>query len=265
VSTARWIELDGAVNVRDLGGRSTIDGRQTRSNRLIRSDNLQALSPADVRRLVDEYGVRTVVDLRSGIEVTGEGPGPLTRESLVHVANLSLYPEVGRTTDVAATDDDDAPVLLPWQTATRSYGRQRGAVAVYVGYLEARPDSILAALRLIASSDGATVVHCAAGKDRTGLVIALTLEELAVNRADVVADYADSGERIEAIFARLSGSTTYAEDVAGWDLDKHRPRAETMAEVLDAIDTRFGGAPAWLRSHGWTDEDAAALRRQLLN
>jgi hypothetical protein len=243
----------------------------------------------DVRILVDEHHVRAVADLRSDIEVGAEGPGPLTGEPRVYIVNLSLYPAAGHTTDAAATEDaatddgapedgapedggpedggpeDGGPVLLPWQASTRSYGQRRGAAAVYLGYLDARADSVLGALRLIAATDGATIVHCAAGKDRTGVVVAMTLAEIGVDRADIEADYAHSGERIEAIFARLAASPTYAEDVAGWDLDRHRPRAETMAEVLDAMKDRFGGPSAWLREHGWTDADATALRDALLD
>ena len=71
-----WIELEGAVNVRDVGGLPTVDGRTTRPGVLLRSDNLQDLSAADVTRLVDELGLRTVVDLRSTGEVHLEGPTP---------------------------------------------------------------------------------------------------------------------------------------------------------------------------------------------
>src|SRR5579863_8921780 len=65
-----WIELQGAVNVRDLGGLPTEDGRETVSGRLLRSDNLQELSSADVEKLVRDIGLTTVVDLRSTAEVT---------------------------------------------------------------------------------------------------------------------------------------------------------------------------------------------------
>ena len=65
-----WIELDGAVNVRDLGGLPTRSDGQTVSGRLLRSDNLQELSAADVARLVDDIGLTTVIDLRSTAERT---------------------------------------------------------------------------------------------------------------------------------------------------------------------------------------------------
>ena len=267
VADARWIELDGAVNVRDLGALPTDDGGSTQPNRLIRADNLQGLSDADVRTLVDEHGVRAIADLRTRVEVDLEGPGPMTKEPGVSVHHFSLFPEAGEHTDAAADDDDDAeqPVVLPWQTRgdVREDGERRGTAAIYLRYLDDRADSVLAALRLVAETDGATVVHCAAGKDRTGVVVAFALAEVGVTRDAIVADYELSGERIEAIFARLSGSRTYRDDVAKAPVDRHRPRAATMERLLDAMDGLHGGVPAWLRSHGWTEDDAAALRKRL--
>jgi protein tyrosine/serine phosphatase len=266
----RWIELDGAENVRDLGGLPTVDGRIVQRHRLIRSDSLQGLSEKDVRRLVDDVGVRAVADLRTGVEVSSEGPGPITREPLVDVRHLSLFPEAGDNTDVVATEEDDAPVVLPWQNRPRSIDdneRRRGASGVYFSYLDDRADSIIDALRLIARTDGATLVHCAAGKDRTGVVIALALAEVGVERAAIVEDYALSAERIEAIINRLSSRRTYATDLdAGQvNFDRHKPRADTMARLLEAVDEFYGGVPAWLRAHGWTEDDAAALRHKLLD
>ena len=82
----RWIELDGAVNVLDLGALATNDGQVTVPHRLLRGDNLQDRSPSDVRTLVTDIGVTTVVDLRSPGEVASEGPGPLTRVGSVRHA-----------------------------------------------------------------------------------------------------------------------------------------------------------------------------------
>ena len=268
MTDARWIELAGAANVRDVGGLPTDDGRHVQPDRLIRADNLQDLTAADVRALVDDHGVRSVADLRTGVEVDAEGPGPITREPLVTVEHLSLFPEAGRNTDAAALDEneDAADIVLPWQQRDRdlSDDRRKGASSVYLGYLDERADSVIAALRLIAHSDGAALVHCAAGKDRTGVVVAIALAAVGVTREAIVADYARSGERIEAIFARLRGSRTYQADLADQDIDKHRTRPETMQRLLAGIDERFGGVDDWLRKHGWTDEDAAALRHHLL-
>jgi protein-tyrosine phosphatase len=266
VSGVQWIELAGAANVRDLGGLPTTEGRVVAAHRLVRADNLQGLTPADVRCLLDDIGVRAVADLRTGVEVAHEGPGPLTREPAVAIEHLSLFPEVGHNTDAAALDDDGGPVLLPWQTrdADLDPGARRAAAGVYANYLNDRPDSIIAALRLIACTDGATIVHCAAGKDRTGVVVALALAEVGVGPEEIVADYVATAQRIEAVFARLTASPTYAVDMDHWDPSRHVPRAETMQRLLDELDTDFGGPGGWLRKNGWTEADAVALRERLL-
>ncbi len=263
----RWIELDGTVNTRDLGGLPLAGGGTTRPGVLIRSDNLQALSEADVHRLVDDLDVRDVVDLRTDVEVKSEGPGPITREPLVGVHHLSLFPESGQNTDVGASDDDDAPVVLPWQNQERN---GQGVAGVYRRYLDDRSDSVVDALRVVAHSEGATIVHCAAGKDRTGTVIALALAEVGVEPEAIIADYAVTAERISQIMQRLRGSATYADDLAKMDakfdgdpIDRHTPRDTAMQRFLDALATD-GGAAVWLRAHGWTDEDAAALRAKLV-
>jgi protein tyrosine/serine phosphatase len=263
----RWIDLQGAANVRDLGGLTTSDGRAVQPNRLIRSDNLQELTAADVHRLVVEHGVRAVADLRSAVEVAAEGPGPLTTVDEVRIEHLSLFPEVGDTTDAAAVEPDgNGPVVLPWQTEDgRERSAQRGASGVYLGYLDDRGDSIVAALRLIASSPGATLVHCAAGKDRTGVVVAMALAAVGVPRDQIVDDYVRSADRIEKIFARLAASSTYAHDLRDAYIDRHTPRGPTMDGLLRSLDEQYGGASAWLRAHGWTDEDDAALRHKLLD
>ena len=264
VATANWIELEGADNVRDLGGLPTADGRTVQPGRLIRSDSLQDLTPADVRRLVDELHVRAIADLRTGVEVAGEGDGPMTREPGVRMEHLSLFPEPD---EVTVGDSADGPVVLPWQERQETEDeRRRGVSGVYLRYLDERADSVLAALRLIAGSPGAALVHCAAGKDRTGVVVALALAEVGVTREAIVADYAASAERVEAIIARLVSRRTYATDlVKDEPIDKHKPKPATMERLLDAMDERYGGVGAWLRDHGWTDADAAALRAHLLD
>jgi protein tyrosine/serine phosphatase len=264
VTEVRWIDLDGADNVRDVGDLPTVDGRTVRPGRLIRSDSLQELTPADVRHLVDDLNVRAVADLRTGTEVVGEGPGPLTDERLVEIRHLSLFVE---DPDRRPAEPGE-PVVLPWQernAAMTEEDRRRGAAGIYERYLDDRADSVLEALRLIAHSDGATLVHCASGKDRTGVIVAFALAEVGVTREAIVADYERSADRVEANFRRLAARPTYASALGDESLEVHKPRAETMAQLLDAIDRAHGGMPAWLRANGWTDDDAAALRAKLLD
>jgi protein tyrosine/serine phosphatase len=117
----------------------------------------------------------------------------------------------------------------------------------------------------MAGSQGAALVHCAAGKDRTGVVCALALEAVGVLREEVVADYARTGERLEGILRRLRSSTTYAADLDSRPADSHLPRAYIMDKFLTALDEDNGGAHGWLTSHGWTSDDDRSLRSRLID
>jgi protein-tyrosine phosphatase len=259
-TSTRWVPLEGAANVRDLGGLPLAGGGTTARGRVVRADNLQDLTPRDVARLVDDLRVRVVVDLRTGAEVQLEGPGPLARDERVDIRHRSLYPETGGHTDV------DVDGLLPWQgRAVEGEPEESPAVRAYLGYLRDRPDSLVAALRDVAWSDGAVVVHCAAGKDRTGTVCALALEVAGVPREAIVADYVATGERLEPLVARLRASATYAGDIAGRPTRSHLPRAETMARVLALLDERHGGPAGWLDEHGFDAADRRALRDRLVS
>ena len=270
--TDRWLHLDGTTNTRDLGGLPTVDGGETVFGRVLRSDNLQTLSPEDVRRLVDEIGLRQVIDLRTTAEILLEGRGPLRDVDDVVHQHFSLLPERGHHTDVFAVEEDD-PVhdlpadwvesLLPRQTAEHDR-EEPPAVRSYLGYLSDRADNVVAALRALATAGpGASVVHCAAGKDRTGVVVALALAVAGVGHEEIVADYALTADVIDALVAKLAASPTYAEDMEQRDVASHTPRAETMDRVLTLLDERFGGAAGWLDSHGFGADEQAALRARL--
>ena len=252
-----WIELEGAVNVRDLGDLPTEDGQKTARARLLRADNLQDLSAADVRKLVHDIGVTTVVDLRSSNELAAEGPAPLDAIASVRHAHHPVLPEVGSNTDVIA----DALLARDRQDKSR-YPRDP-VCGHYLGYLEDRPDQVVGAVRSIARAEGAALVHCAAGKDRTGVVVALALTVAGVPAQAVAADYAATGERTEAIMARLRRSRLYARDINSKPADLHRPRAETMMAFLEQMDARYGGVASWLTDHGLGAADLGVMRVRL--
>jgi protein-tyrosine phosphatase len=269
--TGRWVRLDGTTNMRDLGGLPTLDGGRTVSGRVLRSDNLQTLTPEDVRVLVEEIGLREVVDLRTTAEILLEGRGPLRDVPEVVHRHFSLLPERGHHTDVFAVEEDELPELpegwleslLPRQTPEHAQD-EPPAVRAYLGYLHDRADSVVGAVRALASAeDGASLVHCAAGKDRTGVVVALSLAVAGVPAEEIVADYAMTAEVIDALVAKLAASPTYAEDMERRDVAVHTPRAETMTHVLVLLDERYGGAAGWLRAHGFGDDEQAALRARL--
>ena len=254
-----WIELEGAVNVRDLGGLPTSDGGKTVGGRLLRSDNLQELSPADVATLVRDFGLTTVIDLRSTAELTAEGPAPLDAVDSVRHVHLPVLPEQGHTTDVVAD------VLLTRADQDRSRFSGDPRAGHYLGYLEDRPGQVVDALRTIARSGGTALVHCAAGKDRTGVVVALALCAAGVRADAVIADYAASAERIDAILRRLRRSPTYAVNVVHKPADSQRPRPETMTAFLEQLGARYGGVVPWLDDHGFSGSDLDLLRARLRN
>lgn len=254
----RWIELDGVVNMRDLGGLPTRGGRTTREGRLIRSDNLQDLSVGDVRRLVDELGVSDVVDLRSHVEYEATGAGPLRATALTHHHHSLLL------------EDRDPDETVEQALAVR-WGRQDDSprdgafwARHYTGYLTRRPDSVAAALAAIRDSAGGTVVHCAAGKDRTGTVVGMALAVAGVPDEEIIADYVLTAERLERIIDRLIEVEPYRRSLPTHTLEEQLPRAESMAAVLTHLDDEYGGTIGWLEAAGWTREQVRRLRDRLV-
>jgi protein-tyrosine phosphatase len=245
--TPDWIELDGAVNAR-----AVVPGV------LLRSDNLQSLSPRDVEVLIGEHRLEVVLDLRTEVELVLEGPGPLEAAAAVRIEHRSLYPASGGNTDL------DADTVKPWERNDEQESPdEEPVVRAYMGYLRRRPDSVVASIRAIARADGAALVHCAAGKDRTGVVVALALDAAGVDREAIVADYLATGERIEAIIDRLVSSPAYRSELEGHDPQSHAPVRETMERLFKLVDDRFGGSVAWLSSHGFDDIDLERLSARL--
>ncbi|MBV9047408.1 MAG: tyrosine-protein phosphatase [Solirubrobacterales bacterium] len=245
--TPRWIALDGAVNARVV-----VPGV------LLRSDNLQSLSARDLRRLVEEHALEVVIDLRTGSEVELEGPGPMTAEHTVRIEHRSLLPDSGANTDL------DASAVIPPRRSDRDEALEEPPIVrAYMSYLSRRPDSIVGSSRAIARADGAVLVHCAAGKDRTGVVVALALDAAGVDRDAIVGDYLATGERIHAIFARLVESPTYRAELERDDPQEHAPVPGTIERLLELVDERFGGSAAWLSAHGLSDSDLERLRDRL--
>jgi protein-tyrosine phosphatase len=257
-SHVTWIELDGAVNVRDLGGLPTSDGGGTVPGRLLRSENLQELTPDDVALLVDDIGVTTVVDLRSTNEVTIEGPAPL---DLVRGVRHAHHPVLKELLD--ASDTVKAALLTEMAEVDRERYPDDPMCGHYLGYLENRPEEVIGALRSIATAPGAAIVHCAAGKDRTGVVIALALTVAGVEPEIIVADYMATDERLDAIVERLARSKMYARGLGSKPVRAHAPRAETMKAFLEQLDSRYGGLDAWLAVNGFGADETAQLRAKL--
>jgi len=240
--TDRWVRFEGLDNVRDVGGLPLRDGNTTRPGVLLRSASLHWATSADVRRLVDDFGLRLVLDLRSPREIDRDGPTPVAAAGVETVA-LNL---IGASRELPETGDDTDPLLRN-----------------YLGYLDDQPANVVEAVRRIAALDaGLALVHCAAGKDRTGVVVAMVLEVAGVERTAVVDDYAQSSAQIEALFRRWT--TASGEPMpAAEDLRPHHPRAEVMEAVLARLDAEHGGAAGWLVERGLDEAALDRLRERL--
>jgi protein tyrosine/serine phosphatase len=237
------------VNVRDLGGLPTRDGRVTQFNRIVRADNLRRLSERGKLALV-EHGVSRVVDLRFPEELALDAAGDLP----VEVVHLSLL-GANRTEEWQAEQD----AAMDAAASAESYLRWS-----YLDFLERYRDRFGDAVRAIADApDGAVVVHCVGGKDRTGLVTALVLRVAGVEPDVVAADYALT----EAALA-----PTHEQWVAEAPDEAVRRRRlllqpappAVMTAGLEALEERYGGVPAYLRGAGVDDDVLDRVRERLL-
>jgi len=243
---ARLLPLVGAFNFRDLGGYPTVDGRRTRWGRLFRSDTLGELTEDDLRVLRD-LGLATVLDLRSPSEAERDGRGLLATVP-VRYLNLPVIPE-------GATNNPAVPEPIDGDMGAR-----------YLWYLEAGRDSVVQALGMIADEANLPLVfHCTAGKDRTGVLAALVLSLLGVEREVIVADYVETQARMHLIIERLRNHPVYGKAV-GDDLPPNRfaAQAASMVSFLGGLDERHGGPTAWLLQAGLDEGAVERLQAGLL-
>ncbi|MDQ2966168.1 MAG: tyrosine-protein phosphatase [Chloroflexota bacterium] len=223
----RHIRLAGTRNLRDVGGYPAAGGRRTRWRMLLRTDALDRLPAASQATLLD-LGLRQVIDLRWPSELD-EAPSVFRASDAVNYRNIALL------------DEDPGP--------------GKSMADIYRLMLDVRAPQLVEVVRSLLAPGGLpAVVGCAAGKDRTGVAIALVLAAVGVP-ADVVAiDYALSAE-------------IFAADVADEHLIDWRAAPaivdctpETMLEALDHLERRHGGAAALLRRNGVTDDELVRLR-----
>ncbi|HMD46311.1 MAG TPA: tyrosine-protein phosphatase [Acidimicrobiales bacterium] len=236
--------LEGAFNFRDVGGYPAADGRRTRRRRVYRSDTLSELTAADVE-VLEGMGVATVVDLRTPTEVARDGSHPLDPDR-VHYANLSVLAEEGGESHAAPAEED-------------------GMAARYLWYLEVSSPVVADALRYAADPARLPVVyHCTAGKDRTGVVVALLLALLGVERPAIVADYVATTAAMPAIVERLRNHPVYGRRIAEVPGARFSVDGATMEAFLDGVDERYGGPVGWAAAAGLGAAFTGALAANLL-
>jgi protein-tyrosine phosphatase len=241
----RLIPLSRAFNFRDLGGYLGRDGRTLRWGRLFRSDTLHELTDDDVATL-RSLGLATIVDLRTSVELERTGRGPLGPEPITY-RHLSLIQD-------AEGEAMAAPAPAGEDLAER-----------YLWYLDVGRTSLVEALTLLAEPDNLPLVfHCAAGKDRTGVVAALVLAILGVDTEVIVADYLITADRMELIMGRYRSDPAFADRLAKVPASRFGVEEETMVRFLAELDERFGGAAAWAVAAGVPSEALTRMEELLL-
>lgn len=225
----RVIELEGCLNFRDLGGYATSDGRRVRWRRLFRSDGLHVLTAADIRRVRDELRIGDVIDLRSSAELRIDGRGLLAQEP-VRFHHLPLFDGV--------------------QTSPEQQAAAMNLADRYFLLAEFAKDAIARVVSVLAHAPSPAVYHCAAGKDRTGVVSAVLLGALGVREEVIIADYAATQENLDAIVARLMATEGYRTMLEALPPDTLHAAPETMIDLLTRIRERYGSMTAYLISAG---------------
>ena len=226
----RHLPLDGTRNVRDVGGYPAANGRRTRWRTLLRSDELTTL-PEHAQEQLIELGLRQVIDLRWPDELV-RAPNAFARSGSIRYTSLPLL------------EDDPTP--------------HAGQAGMYRYVFDARAPQLAGVARALLEADGLpAVIGCAAGKDRTGVVIAWLLDLVGVPTPIIVEDY--------AITARYFSDPVTAVEPPDW---RHEALVlesppEHMAEALEHLDRAHGGARALLRRQGFAEADIDALVERL--
>ncbi len=233
---SRHLDWQGCYNTRDLGGLPTVGGGRTATGAVIRSDAVSRLTAKGWSALWAS-GVRTVVDLRNEDE---RGPDAAPRPTGLTTLRIPLAP--GRRS---------AP-QSPW-----SSGKQ-GTPLYYPRFLEHFPQRTAQVVRAVARAEpGGVVLHCVAGRDRTGLVSLLLLALAGVAPADIAADYELSTERLTALYGAVGEPDRRAE------LEAPLRRANTTAAAAVVATLESFDPAAHLRAGGLSGAEAAAARARL--
>lgn len=241
----RRLVVDGTYNIRDLGGYATANG-ETRWRRVLRSDGLHRVTP-DGMALLQQEGLRTVIDLRHGHELA-TAPNPFAGQNGVTYLHVSLFDG-----------------LSPQPSSANAAGSDSVLLDLYIQALSDRGEQIRSVLQAIADeAEGVVLFHCTAGKDRTGIIAGLLLANAGVPRETILADYALTGQLIGPLLAELIADA----EARGADVDAFRKvlgsDPDVMAAMLDHIADNHGDARSYLRAIGLDEETLVRLSGRLL-
>ena len=234
----RHLRFAGTHNFRDAGGYAVGSGGVTRWRTLFRADSLHRLSEADRGSLI-EGGLRTAVDLRQASELT-EAPNAFASEAQVTFCHLPLLSN-------APAMPENLPAL----------------VDIYRAILDERGCQVRAVLSALAAPMGLpAVVSCTAGKDRTGLIVALVLGLAGVPEETIVADYALSGECLAGAFSDDARRRAEEQGFSADLLTQCEP--DFMRRTLEHLRRRYGGVESYVRGTGLGDQEIGRLRQAMV-
>jgi protein-tyrosine phosphatase len=234
-TSPRCLEIEGVYNLRDIGGYATRDGRQTRWQTVFRSDSLHQLTPFGQRSLL-ATGLRTVIDLRRQDEVDAE-PDVLMNSPEVSFVHVPLLQSPASS------------------AAMQAFAPIENLLDLYRLILNHAQEPMRLVFQQISDSiDNPVLVHCSAGKDRAGLVIALLLDLANVAPETIATDYELTRERLAPYLDQYRQKAA----TAGLDIERHERmlecRADTMLATLEHLYQRYAGTEGYLLNIGLTEK-----------
>lgn len=258
------ITLTEPVNLRDLGGTRVADGVIAHGFAL-RSDDLATITEDAADQLI-ERGLRGVIDLRSTDEVFITGRGPLLDRPVAY----HHVPYMRSIKDAASKPNTTAAIAAAAQNTTPGLPSMHD---MYVSLFETVPGTIVSTLAILAHSEGATAFHCAAGKDRTGVLAAALLLALGADDETIIEDYRITYRNLDGIMTRTGGYMHHVMARAGFDLDAlradvmdvetQRTRDEAaMAQALATLRLRYTDPLTPLYAAGLTSTLIHTLRQR---
>ncbi len=249
----RHIPFAQCFNFRDLGGYRTISGRSIRWRRLFRSAALHYVTPEDAAAVRDVLGIATVLDLRSEKELAESGKGILFDGRIQHL-HLPLLQM--RTITGGTAEDIHNPPVAPLNPPLVS------PEDAYFEIMRKGGPRIAAAIETLAAPGRyPAVFHCAAGKDRTGIVAAVVLGVLGVDDEDIVQDYALTNRHIHSIVQRARAMRNAPSEEG---MERYEAKPERMRMLLEKVRGEFGSVTGFVRANGIDAGTIAQLRENLL-